>query len=92
MTPPAVVKPRRRGPESEFWDRLKGKRVVVLRVDGTKVRGTLLWVDLYTVGVNVEKTVPVGPQPPPQERMLFKQTFADVSLDDVERVNEQPKR
>lgn len=42
----------RRDPESEFYDSLKRKDVVVTLTSGTELRGILAWVAVYTIGVD----------------------------------------
>jgi hypothetical protein len=80
MTPPEK-KDRARGPESAFWDTLKGQRIVVAPLVAGEGAGRervlvarLLWVDRFTIGVDDE----VEGRPP---RMIFKQAIAWVRLD-----------
>lgn len=42
---------KRRDPESEFYDSVKKKRVVVELQSGKTVEGTLAWVSTYSIGV-----------------------------------------
>ncbi len=45
----------KRGPESRFYDGLKGQRVkIVLSRDGTDLTAELIWVDRYTLGLRVD--------------------------------------
>lgn len=50
------MKDRGRGPESAFWDTLKGKRVTV-RLHDMEYEATLLWVDRYSIGLRGEDDV-----------------------------------
>lgn len=43
---------KRRDPESEFYDSVKKKRVVVELQSGKTVEGTLVWVSTYSIGVS----------------------------------------
>jgi len=46
------------GPESEAFNRLKGKRVrcIMRSSDDEDLVGILVWVDFHTIGVSVYKT------------------------------------
>ena len=45
---------KKRDPESEFYDGIKKKPVVLETHDGVVYRGTLRWVSTYCLGVIVE--------------------------------------
>ncbi len=54
MAMPTASKPKKKkynGPESDFYDRLKGKSVIIALRDDEKIRRQLKWVDRYSVGV-----------------------------------------
>lgn len=54
MTTTTVDKKKKRGPESEHYDTLKGAQVRVVLCSPTErafLRGTLLWVDVYSIGI-----------------------------------------
>jgi len=55
----AEKKQKRRPPESERYDELKGKNVCVRMVDGSWVWAVLQWVDHFTVGLRYSRTVTV---------------------------------
>lgn len=42
------------GPESEQFEKFKGKRVVISGIAGRARSGVLVWVDVYTLGVQFE--------------------------------------
>lgn len=50
-------KKKHKGPESEHYDLLKGKRVWLTYRDGTDQYGVLHWVDFYTLGVTFSDDV-----------------------------------
>lgn len=63
-----------RGPESAFYDGLKGQDVCIHSdpwncVD--PIRATLLWVDRYSIGVRDRNG---------RERMIYKQTIGCIEL------------
>ena len=71
---------RKRSPESEFWDTLKGKRVVVAYVGGeweTEV-GVLVWVDVFTLCLQMETSTP------PRRLLVYKHDIRSVSAHPVQ--------
>lgn len=48
------AKKKRRRPEDQYFDELKGAPVVVEFMTGGRLRGTLVWVDVYSLGVRFE--------------------------------------
>lgn len=53
------AKEKRRPPESERYDELKGKRVVVVTgaLAEDVLKGTLRWVDRYTIGLHLDVSI-----------------------------------
>lgn len=47
----------RETPESEEFQRFKGKRIRVLEMSGRQVDGRLVWVDVFTFGQEQEGRV-----------------------------------
>lgn len=60
--------PRKRSPDSMFWDTVKGKSIEVRLLNGSTLTPKLLWVDRYTIGVVVDGC----------EVMLFKHDISTV--------------
>jgi sRNA-binding regulator protein Hfq len=50
-----LIKPKR-DPESEFYDTLKRKDVLIILQNGSEVRGILAWVSTYSLGVALTET------------------------------------
>lgn len=62
------------GPESDFWNTLKGKRVVIrLRTLTPWLRAELAWVDVFTIGVKEYPNTPV--------RLIYKQAIESIERD-----------
>lgn len=85
MTDPNKSQRKSFGPESDFWNKLKGQTVRVrTTMQGTGETevvycGKLLWVDRYTIGVLVTPYLPISGKPlESKEVMLFKSVLATV--------------
>lgn len=63
---------KKRDPESEFWDTLKGKEIHIENVQGELANTTLRWVSRFTIGVDGGAYA--------RPTMLFKHALAEVSL------------
>ena len=66
-------KKKARGPESGFFDTLKGQKVLI-DLDGDALCCTLIWVDVYTIGIRVPETG--------RERMIYKKYIRGIERDD----------
>jgi hypothetical protein len=62
-----------RGPESRFFDELKGQKIRIFWIGQIDPdRGTLLFVDRYSIGVRMQSGV---------KRLIYKQALASLELD-----------
>ena len=67
---PANLKPKKSfGPESDFFQKLKGQVIEVSLRTGQLWRGKLLWVDRYSIGI---KPSPAPGHGAPSEVLFFK--------------------
>ncbi len=65
---------RVQSPESRFYDTLKGENVrIILQRDGIELTAKLLWVDRYTLGIEVNNCV---------ERLISKSSLESIELRD----------
>lgn len=65
---------KKRDPESEFYDKLKRKNVIVELHSGKVIVGLLSWISTYSIGVTVDAA------PDPTTVLIMKGALATIRI------------
>jgi hypothetical protein len=69
------------GPESEFYQRLKGRKVLIVDHHDNPLAGTLLWVDRYSLGLRLRRA---RRDLTSRELLVYKAGIATIELKDYD--------